>query len=265
MMKYTTYILLAIVGLTAIIFTTSLWSLVFPKSKREVPKRRSPIELVELVTARSGSSNQQVELVQPTTIETTTPLMSKIDLVDNVTIEVPMTFAQELAKIPSVQVPTFFKGQLANAISSQQIVQMFAMALTKVEKIDVQAIFAMALEKVDKADVPTLLAMAIENVDNMEVQKILAMALAHVDEMNCNKFVAETYIGLVKITTPTISAQELIDIRKEWYDKFHAHSGSKMWWILRIAKQKAENGEDLTEIKKSFEEAFKQWLAEEDN
>lgn len=60
--------------------------------------------------------------------------------------------------------------------------------------------------------------------------------------------------------TPT---GKLVNIQTEWYDKFHAVQGSKIWWILRVAKKRAERGEDVSNLKKAFDETMEKWFLED--
>jgi hypothetical protein len=71
------------------------------------------------------------------------------------------------------------------------------------------------------------------------------------------------YAELVRATVKNCSPVELVKIRTEWYEKFHAKGGSKMWWILRVAKMRAERGEDVSSLKKAFDEAMNKWLMED--
>lgn len=59
------------------------------------------------------------------------------------------------------------------------------------------------------------------------------------------------------------SPVELAETQTEWYEKFHAKRGSKVWWILRVAKVRAELGEDVSSLKKAFDETMNKWLLED--
>ena len=74
--------------------------------------------------------------------------------------------------------------------------------------------------------------------------------------------VAALYAELVRATVKDVQPTELVKIQTEWYEKFQAVGGSKLWWILRVAKPRAERGEDVSELKKAFDETMEKWLME---
>jgi hypothetical protein len=113
--------------------------------------------------------------------------------------------------------------------------------------VDVPAVFESALAKMELSNLPDLLAVALEKATESQVPYIAAAM----------------YAELVRATVKNSSPVELAKIKTEWYEKFHAKGGSKMWWILRVAKMRAERGEDVSSLKKAFEETMNKWLLED--
>ena len=46
-----------------------------------------------------------------------------------------------------------------------------------------------------------------------------------------------------------------------WYDMFHAVYGSRAYWILTIARARAENGEPVSDLKDRFDATIRAWLS----
>lgn len=65
--------------------------------------------------------------------------------------------------------------------------------------------------------------------------------------------------GASAVACPSYAIDEA-KTRGEWYEKFSASPGSRAYWILRTARIMAERGEDVSELKKLFDELLVRFL-----
>jgi hypothetical protein len=128
--------------------------------------------------------------------------------------------------------------------------------------LDVVDMFAAAIEKATPYDVPELFSVALANAGVENIGDIIAVAIEKVHEHHVPSFAAALYATIVHATVPNMSSVELIKIKEEWYEKFSAVEGSKLYWILRVAKERAERGDDVSSLKKAFDETMAKWLNE---
>lgn len=96
-----------------------------------------------------------------------------------------------------------------------------------------------------------------------EVPALLSVALEKATEAQVPYIAAAMYAELVRATVKNCSPVELAKIKTEWYERFHAKGGSKLWWILHMAKICAERGEDVSSLKKAFDETMNKWILED--
>ena len=54
---------------------------------------------------------------------------------------------------------------------------------------------------------------------------------------------------------------EKMKLPSGWYDMFHAVYGSRAYWILTIARARAENGEPVSDLKDRFDATIRAWLS----
>lgn len=128
--------------------------------------------------------------------------------------------------------------------------------------LDVVDMFAAAIEKATPYDVPELFSVALANAGVENIGDIIAVAIEKVPEHHVPLFAAAVYATIVHATAPNMSSVELIKIKEEWYEKFSAVEGSKLYWILRVAKERAKRGDDVSSLKKAFDETMAKWLNE---
>lgn len=57
------------------------------------------------------------------------------------------------------------------------------------------------------------------------------------------------------------ASEEIDRLRRPWYEKMSAPYGSKAYWVLRIAKDRASRGEDVSKLKETFDDIVKNWLS----
>ena len=50
--------------------------------------------------------------------------------------------------------------------------------------------------------------------------------------------------------------------RTAWHDSIEAENGSKAYWILYMAREKAVRGEDTEELAKAFAQTLSKWIAQ---
>ena len=51
-----------------------------------------------------------------------------------------------------------------------------------------------------------------------------------------------------------------IPIPTEWYDIYHARYGSRIYWILAIARDRSKRGEDVSDLKARFDFMIRSWV-----
>lgn len=176
--------------------------------------------------------------------------------------QVPYIAQVALAKVDPVDVPAVFLAVLAKT-SKVDVPTVFAAALLRAHPVDVPAVFEAALTKVNQVDVPAVFEAALAKIEFSKLPDLLAVALEKATDAQVSYIAAAMYAELVRATVKNCSPVELDKIQTEWYETFHAKGGSKMWWILRVAKMRAERGEDVSSLKKAFEETMNKWLLED--
>ena len=181
---------------------------------------------------------------------------------DPVKSKVAAAFAAELAVAASSEVPSILAVALEKATDAQ-VPYIARVALAKTDPIDVPDVFAAVLAKVNPVDVPAVFEAAIAKIEFSKIPDLLSVALEKATDAQVPYIAAAMYAELVRSTVKNCSPVELAKIKTEWYEKFHAKGGSKMWWILRVAKMRAERGEDVSSLKKAFDETMNKWLLED--
>lgn len=181
---------------------------------------------------------------------------------DHVKSKVIASFAAEFAVVTSSEVPALLAVALEKATDAQ-VPYIAQIALAKIDPVDVPAVFAAVLARVNPVDVPAVFEAAISKMEFSKLPNLLAVALEKATEEQIPYIAAAMYAELVRATVKNCSPVELAKIQTEWYEKFHAKGGSKMWWIIRVAKMRAERGEDVSSLKKAFDETMNKWLLED--
>ena len=143
-----------------------------------------------------------------------------------------------------------------------------------VRRVKVEAAAPAAATVADVAPVPEaspvhmtvaeVLAVALAKASAAEVPGILAAELAKVAEADAPSVAVAVYSRLVELTVQGVAPAELVKLQTEWYERFAAMPSSKAWWILRIAKEKAERGEPVEKLKEAFDATMREWLAEDE-
>lgn len=59
----------------------------------------------------------------------------------------------------------------------------------------------------------------------------------------------------------TYNPAHKMKLPRGWYDMFHAVYGSRAYWILAIARARAENGEPVSDLKDRFDATIRAWLS----
>lgn len=123
--------------------------------------------------------------------------------------------------------------------------------------------FAAELENAASVDVPNIVAAALAKADTVHIAPILKVALENITEAEAPAVAAALYAALVRATVKDVQPAGLVKIQTEWYERFHAVGGSKLYWILRVARERAEKGEDVSQLKAAFDATMNRWLKEE--
>ena len=112
--------------------------------------------------------------------------------------------------------------------------------------------------------VADVLAAKLAKATAAEVPRLLEVALAKATEADAPAIAAAVYARLVALTVKGVDPVVLAKIQAEWYERLKATPSSKAWWILRVAKERAERGESVEKLKDAFDATMRAWLAEEE-
>lgn len=123
-------------------------------------------------------------------------------------------------------------------------------------------VLAAKLAKAAAAEVPRIVEAALAKATAADVPRLLEVALAKATEADAPAIEAAVYARLVALTVKGVDPVALAKIQAEWYERFKATPSSKLWWILRIAKEKAERGESVDDLKEAFDRTIEAWLKE---
>lgn len=115
-----------------------------------------------------------------------------------------------------------------------------------------------------KVRVPEVIATMLVSATGIQVQSAIAQSLAMAVESNLPNVLAAVYAKMMQVMVPGISQVDLVKVRLEWYEKLVAVPASKAWWILEVAKKKAEQGQSVEDLKKLFDETINIWLQDEE-
>ena len=91
---------------------------------------------------------------------------------------------------------------------------------------------------------------------------VLAAALAKATETDAPAIAAAVYARLVALTATGVDPVALAKLQAEWYERFKATPSSRAWWILRVAKERAERGESVEKLKEAFDATMRAWVEE---
>ncbi|MBQ6340422.1 MAG: hypothetical protein IJI36_14880, partial [Kiritimatiellae bacterium] len=95
-----------------------------------------------------------------------------------------------------------------------------------------------------------------------EVPRLLEVALAKATEADAPAIAAAVYARLVALTATGVDPVALAKLQAEWYERFKATPSSRAWWILRVAKERAECGESVEKLKEAFDATMRAWVEE---
>lgn len=165
--------------------------------------------------------------------------------------------------LTAAQTNSVARAKVAPAVPAAPVVAVVA-AVPEAQPVHVSVadVLAAELAKATAADVPRLLEVALAKATAAEVPRILEIALAKATEADAPAIAAAVYARLVALTVKGVDPVALVKIQTEWYGRFTAVPNSKLWWILRIAKEKAERGESVDDLKEAFDRTIEAWLKE---
>ena len=123
-----------------------------------------------------------------------------------------------------------------------------------------------ALAKANAADVPRIVEAAIAKASAADVPRIVEAALAKANAATARvaETAVEVYAKLYTLSEKAMPPEKLLELKVEWFQTFVARGGSKMWWILRRAREMAERGEPVDRLKAAFDATLSAWMAEEE-
>ena len=220
------------------------------------------VSSIELAVAISPEVLDLLAIAIGKPAEEQVPFIAHIELAKTDSVDIPNVFATEMAKVEKFDVPTVFESALAKT-DPVYVPNVFTTEIAKVEKFDVPNVFTTEMAKVEKFDVPTVFESALANIEYSQLPDLLEIDLDKATETRIPYIAAATYAELVRSTVKKCSPIDLSKIKIEWYEIFQAKGGSKMWWILYMARMRAERGEDVSGLKKAFYKTMNKWLLED--
>ena len=105
--------------------------------------------------------------------------------------------------------------------------------------------------KVDFAEEATLEVFAVPAVEHAEAATLTVFTIPAVVHA------AESQIEV----DPVVPAQ-LLDEHPAWHDRIEAETGSKAYWILYTAREKARCGESTDALAAAFVQTLARWMAQ---
>lgn len=225
-------------------------------TRRDVVEEAHPVKATQVAQVQSATQASAIQLsIDPI------PL---VEMAEVVKVDVAMEFAKALVEVDKEQIPMVYAATLEK-VDVTEVPTILSIALASVEGTEqVLAIYAVTLVKVDKSNIPTILGISLANASEVDVPKIVSMTVESMDIASCALVASEVYATFVKMTSKMVSKGELASLRKEWYEKFQATPSSRLWWILNLARERAEQGADVSDLKKLFDETMANWLQEDD-
>ena len=167
--------------------------------------------------------------------------------------------------LTAAQTNSVARARVAPAVPAAPVVAVVA-AVPEAKPVHVSAedVLEAELAKATAAEVPSILEVALAKATAAEVPRILEIALAKATASDAPAIAAAVYARLVALTVKGVDPVALAKIQAEWYERFKATPSSKAWWILRVAKERAERGESVEKLKEIFDATMRAWLAEEE-
>ena len=109
-------------------------------------------------------------------------------------------------------------------------------------------------------------ALQLDKVDNtsIDVPAILAAVVAKASAAEVPSIMAAIESGITKMDVADIWKVVEVASRDKWYERFEGEPGSKMWWILNVAREMAKDGKDVSKLKEAFDITMSKWISEEE-
>lgn len=106
---------------------------------------------------------------------------------------------------------------------------------------------------------------AVDNAYKDDIPSILNISVERIPKVDAPKVVAALYSKLIEITVPDIEKVKIVQLKTEWYEKFEAAGGSRLYWILKLAREKAARGESVEDLKRAFDTSMTRWLTQDED
>ena len=220
------------------------------------------VSSMELTVATSPEVLDLLAIAIEKPAEEQVPFVAHIELSKTDSVDIPNVFTTDMAKVEKFDVPTIYESALAKT-DPVYVPNVFTTEMAKVENVYVPNVFTTEMAKVEKFDIPAVLESALAHIEYSQLPDLLEIDLDKATEARIPYIAAATYAEFVRSTVKKCSPIDLSKIKTEWYEIFQAKGGSKMWWILYMARMRAERGEDVSSLKKAFYKTMSKWLLED--
>ena len=167
------------------------------------------------------------------------------------------------AEAASATAPLSIEAALAKA-NAADVPRIVEAAIAKASAADVPRIVEAAIAKANAADVPRIVAAIVATMERVSVPDSPEELEAHAATARVAETAVEVYAKLYTLSEKAMPPEKLLELKVEWFQTFVARGGSKMWWILRRAREMAERGEPVDRLKAAFDATLSAWMAEEE-
>lgn len=112
------------------------------------------------------------------------------------------------------------------------------------------------------ATVDSAFAVQLAQTSSAEVAAEVAAALASASEAQVPAILAALESRISSMTVPDVQRVIEVAVRDKWYERFVAVPGSKLYWIIKIAKEKAASGKNVDDLERAFYKTLQDWAKE---
>lgn len=105
--------------------------------------------------------------------------------------------------------------------------------------------------KVDFAEEATLEVFAIPAVEHAEAATLTVFAIP-----------AAVHAAESQVEVDPVVQAKYLDAHPDWYNRIEAETGSRAYWILYTAREKARCGESTDALATAFVQTLSRWMAQ---
>ena len=111
-------------------------------------------------------------------------------------------------------------------------------------------------------EVAQQLMVQLASASESQIASLTAALIQQLSKLDSDQFNQIVQQSQTKMTVDGLKALAQVVVFNKWYNRFQAVPGSKMYWILEIAKAKDEAGQDTSNLEMLFKQALDAWTSE---